>query len=151
LNITENQGRSFFTANDDAIILAHLLGEVWIDWSVVGASLNPPRTGDSCYQRSRKLRKKTVAERRAILQAYEPPSPASRPGTPVACPSPAFFAAVAPSPKTNSKTAVPTTDTEEPGAVAQPAVRAVDAPQESPSHPLAMTSDIQIDPSLYAA
>lgn len=148
--IPENQGRSFFTANDDAIILAHLLGEVWIDWSVVGASLNPPRTGDSCYQRSRKLRKKTVAERRAILQAYEPPSPASRAGTPAACPSPAFFAAVAPSTSANAKPDAPTERAER-GAVTTPPAATADAPEASPSPSLAATSDIQIDPSLYAS
>ncbi|GAA5866448.1 hypothetical protein JCM3774_004687 [Rhodotorula dairenensis] len=142
------QGRSFFTPNDDAIILAHLLGEVWIDWSVVGASLNPPRTGDSCYQRSRKLRKKTIAERRAILQAYNPPSPVPLAGTPAARPTPEFFAAVAPSVNINKPSDGTTSGEANLATVAE--TTAVE-PHSNPSVPLPATgSDIQIDPVLYA-
>ncbi|POY73692.1 hypothetical protein BMF94_3229 [Rhodotorula taiwanensis] len=60
--------RSYFTTADDAVILSYLLDESWVDWSAVGTSLTPPRTGDSCYQRARKLRKKTPLERQTIMQ-----------------------------------------------------------------------------------
>ncbi|GAA5986506.1 hypothetical protein JCM10908_003780 [Rhodotorula pacifica] len=135
----KQQGRIFFTANDDAIILAHLLGEVSIDWSVVGASLHPPRTGDSCYQRSRKLRKKTIAERRAILHAYNPPSPASLPGTPAGCPSPAFFAAVAPT--VNPNNGVSSMSTHE-TAIADPAGRPANLTSAPPT---TTESDVQVE------
>ncbi|GAA5959493.1 hypothetical protein JCM21900_004519 [Sporobolomyces salmonicolor] len=47
--------RTPFTELDDAFLLEQFELEGAISWSAVGLKMNPPRTGDSCYQRARKL------------------------------------------------------------------------------------------------
>ncbi|GAA5889801.1 hypothetical protein JCM5296_002345 [Sporobolomyces johnsonii] len=47
--------RTPFTEVDDAFLLEQFEVEGSISWSAVGLKMNPPRTGDSCYQRARKL------------------------------------------------------------------------------------------------
>ncbi|BGP39136.1 hypothetical protein JCM10450v2_003090 [Rhodotorula kratochvilovae] len=55
-----------FRESDDAVLLSHVIDASLslksVDWSAVGQTLDPPRTGDSCYQRARKLKLRREAE-----------------------------------------------------------------------------------------
>lgn len=75
---------------DDAVLLSHLIDASLvlkrIDWSHVGQTLDPPRTGDSCYQRARKLKLRREADRAAQADAASSgrgSAQASATGTPV--------------------------------------------------------------------
>ncbi|BGO98575.1 DNA-directed RNA polymerase [Rhodotorula toruloides ATCC 204091] len=71
--------RYLYSAADDAHLLSLILSSTRVDWSAVGKSLNPPRTGDNCYQRASKLRRMRAAEdkareakeRREVTEAVE--------------------------------------------------------------------------------
>ncbi|GAA5923673.1 hypothetical protein JCM3775_000467 [Rhodotorula graminis] len=62
-----------FREMDDAVLLSHLIDADLvlkrIDWSHVGQTLDPPRTGDSCYQRARKLKLRREADLAAQADA----------------------------------------------------------------------------------
>ncbi|GAA5854054.1 hypothetical protein JCM9279_004365 [Rhodotorula babjevae] len=62
-----------FREMDDAVLLSHLIDASLvlkrIDWSHVGQTLDPPRTGDSCYQRARKLKLRREADLAAQADA----------------------------------------------------------------------------------
>lgn len=57
--------RYLYSAADDAHLLSLILSNTRVDWSAVGKSLDPPRTGDNCYQRASKLRRMKAAEAKA--------------------------------------------------------------------------------------
>ncbi|GEM08394.1 DNA-directed RNA polymerase [Rhodotorula toruloides] len=57
--------RHLYSAADDALLLSLILSCNRVDWSAVGKSLDPPRTGDNCYQRASKLRRMRAAEEKA--------------------------------------------------------------------------------------
>ncbi|GAA5894556.1 hypothetical protein JCM8208_006272 [Rhodotorula glutinis] len=62
-----------FREMDDAVLLSHLIDASLvlkrIEWSHVGQTLDPPRTGDSCYQRARKLKLRREADLAAQADA----------------------------------------------------------------------------------
>ncbi|GAA6054129.1 hypothetical protein JCM3770_003210 [Rhodotorula araucariae] len=105
-NLTQNAGKDGqplalrrrlpFRESDDAVLLSHVIDASLslksVDWSAVGQTLDPPRTGDSCYQRARKLKLRREAELAAqAAQAPALSTPTSPPpvSAPMAAPSPA--------------------------------------------------------------